>query len=609
MKNNKYFYKIISLVLLAASLAAVFTANKTQATVPPALGTYLAGVGNSDWAVMALGAMNQTPSDINFLKTIDGSSANDYATYILALTALGKDPRSFGSENLVNSLRLKATAGQLGDRAFVNDDMFGLLALVAAGVPASDALVVDEAAYIKTKQLADGSWDFAAGATQGSVDMTAMGIMALRAAGAAVSDPALNKAVAYLSNSQKDDGGWPIAPGSASNTESTAWVLSALYALGDNPDFWAPTDASPVDYLLAQIQADGHAGFDTTAKDITGRTPTTTAYAAVALAGKYYPIKILPAPTAVNIRIEGKDANICEAATEGNNALDAVKNAAAVCSYTYHIQDTQYGQYLDKINDEAAAGFVGWSFLVNNQALQVGAADYQIKSGDNILLYYGNWDDLPLRLTITPMAVVLNGSTAATVEKFDYNKNSWLAAAGAQIKRGSETIAADSGGKANLTWPLSGSFELWAQAVNMVRSAKVAITAGDSAGQQSLGLSVNIAVPTAGAAGNNPASPDSVVFGVSGDLNFGTLSAGGSATKTATLTNSGSANINTTASVSGAAVFKNNLKLDSLAVPNWQKKLNAGSQAAVDVTLSIPASYAASGQEQGSLIFWANVAP
>ena len=459
MKNNKHFYKITSLVLLVASLAMVLGANKTQATVPPALGTYLAGIKNSDWVVMALGAMNQTPGDTNFLKTIDGQSANDYSTYILALTAIGKDPRNFGLENLVNSLRQKASAGQLGDPTLLNDDMFGLIALVSAGVPVSDALIASEANYIKSKQLTDGSWDFTASATIGSVDMTAMGIMALRAAGVGVSDPALIKAVAYLSGAQKDDGGFPLMPGGLSNTESTAWVLSALYALGDNPDFWAPQNASPDDYLLAQIQSAGHAGFDASAKTITGRTPTTTAYAAIALAGKYYPIKILPPPAAVNIRIEGKDATVCATPSEGYNALDVVQNTASVCNYTYHIQDTQYGPYLDKINNDAAAGFVGWSFLVNNQALQVGAADYQVKSGDNILLYYGNWDDLPLRLTITPVAVVLNGSTAVTVEKFDYNKNSWLAAPTAQIKRGSETITTDSAGKANITWPLAGSFE------------------------------------------------------------------------------------------------------------------------------------------------------
>src|SRR3989338_7266054 len=165
MKNNKYFYKITSLVLLVASLSLVFISNKSQATVPPALGTYLAGISNSDWVVMALGSMNQTPSDINFLKTIDGASANDYATYILALTALGKDPRNFGSENLVNSLRQKATGGQLGDSTLVNDDMFGLIALASAGVPVSDALIASEANYIKSKQLTDGSWDFAASST------------------------------------------------------------------------------------------------------------------------------------------------------------------------------------------------------------------------------------------------------------------------------------------------------------------------------------------------------------------------------------------------------------------------------------------------------------
>lgn len=629
MKSNKHIYKIACLAVLAAITAVLAVSNKTQATIPPALGTYISGIKNSDWVVMAQGAMGQIPSDINFLKTIDGQSANDYATYILALTAIGKDPRSFGSENLVNSLRQKAGGGQLGDQALLNDDMFGLLALVSAGVPASDALVVSEAGYIKSKQLSDGSWDFTTTATSGSTDMTAMGIMALRAAGVPASDQALVKAASYLSKSQKNDGGWPLLPGGASNTESTAWVLSALYALGDNLSIWSPKGVSPDNYLLAQIQSDGHAGFDASSKSISGRTPTTTAYAAVALAGKYYPVKIVPVPATVkvNLRVEGKGASVCEAQVEASTALDAVQAGGSVCKYTYNIDNTQYGPYLSRINNDTAAGLVGWSFLINNQSLQVGAADYQVKSGDNILLYYGNWNDLPLRVSAPSFSVAPMGEIKFTVEKYDYNKQAWQAAPATSLKRGGESWNTNSAGEASLTWPSAGSYMVWAVGANLVRSPKVAVTVGaGTQQQQSLGMSVNITPPPAppsaptppppaappppsGPSVTVPPPPPTIVFGVSGDLNFGTITAGASAAKTANLNNTGSANLNVTASISGSDVFRNNLTLDSQAVPGWQKKVDKNSQAPVNVILSIPSSYAGTGQEQGSLIFWANIAP
>jgi hypothetical protein len=532
MKNNKYFCKSICLVVLVASLAtAAFITDKLQASVPPAVGTYLSSVQSSDWAVMGLSALGQTPTNINFLKTIDGASANDYATYILALTSLGIDPRYYGNENLVESLRQKESLGQIGDNSLLNDDIFGLLALISSGVPASNSLITSEVSYIKNHQLSDGSWDFATTSTAGSVDMTAMGIMALRAAGSGVSDPALIKAVGYLANSQKDDGGWPLLPGGTSNTESTAWVLSALYNLGDNPDFWAPVDASPVDYLLAQIQSDGHAGFDATTQSITGRTPVTTSYTAIALSGKYYPVRALSPLVDINLQIEGNLARICATSTTARTALDAVRSAASSCNYTYHIQDTQYGPYLDVINNEAAAGLLGWSFRVNNESLQVGANDYLVRANDNILLYYGSWDSLPERL------------------------------------RNNQTNA-----------------------------------------QQSLGLEATITAPAGNpASGSNQPNNSAVVFGVSGDLNFGTLTPGQSTSKTATLTNSGTTSITTTASVSGVDLFKNNLTLDNLSVPSWQKLLTSGASSPVIVTLSVPANYASSGKEQGTLIFWANI--
>lgn len=512
---------------------AVIAAPALQAQVPPAVGSYLGTIKNSDWAIMGQAALGITPSDLSFLKTIDGPTANDYATYILAITSLGLDPRYFGSENLVESLRQKASSGQLGDPTLLNDDMFGLLALASAGITAGDSLMASEAAYIKSKQFADGSWDFAAASISGSVDMTAMGIMALRAAGVASSDQSLVKASSYLLASQNNDGGWPMMPGSSSNTESTAWVLSTIYTLGEQPSFWSKNNLTAVDYLSERFQPDGHAAFDSSATAVTARTPVTTSYAAIALAGKYYPVRTLSALVDVNLQVEGNLARICATSTTARTALDAVRSAASSCNYTYHIQDTQYGPYLDVINNEAASGLIGWIFRVNNEPLQVGANDYLVKANDNILLYYGSWDSLPPRLTAV--------------------------------------------GNSN---------------------------------QKSLGLEVTVAAPTGNPAGGGSQTNNSaVVFGVSGDLNFGTLVPGQNSSKTATLTNSGTTNITTTASVSGADLFKNNLTLDSHSPSSWQKLLNSGASSPVNVTLSVPSNYSSTGKEQGSLIFWANIAP
>lgn len=531
---KKYIVSIfLCLFVVATASSFLATADNSQAQIPPAIGTYLATVKNNDWVAMAQVALGQAPTDANFLKTMDGTSANDYSTYILAITSLGLDPRYFGSENLVEGLRQKVSQGQIGDNSLINDDFFGLLALISSGVPVNDSLVGSEVSFIKNHQLTDGSWDFSAVSAKGNTDMTAAAIMALRSAGAAASDQSLVKASSYLLTNQNNDGGWPMVPGQASNTESTSWVLSAIYTLGEQPSFWSKNNLTALDYLSARIQPSGYAGFDSASTDITVRTPVTTSYAAIALAGKYYPVRSLSPLVDVNLQVEGQEARICATSTLARTALDAVRNVASSCNYTYHIQDTQYGPYLDMINNEIAAGLVGWIFRVNNELLQVGANDYLVKANDNILLYYGNWDSLPPR----------------------------LAAAG-------------------------------------------------NSSQKSLGLEVTVAAPAPNpTGGGSQANNSAVVFGVTGDLNFGTLLPGQSASKVATLANSGTTSINTTASVSGADLFKKNLTLDSLAVASWQKSLASGASSPVNVTLSVPSNYASTGKEQGTLIFWANIAP
>ncbi|MDZ4221350.1 MAG: prenyltransferase/squalene oxidase repeat-containing protein, partial [Patescibacteria group bacterium] len=355
----------------------------SRATINPAVGAYLASVNpQTDWSIMARAALGgDIPvGDASFLKELDGDTANDYATYILAIAALGEDPRSFGSENLVYGLRQKVSNGQIGDATLLSDDMFGLLALSAAGVPANDALITQTINYIKTKQLSDGGWDWSASATESSVDYTAMAIMALVGAGVSPSDDVVFNAGGYLVMAQNDDGGFPIAPGGASNTASTAWALSALHAMGDDPNFFAPGGKTPIDYLNARLHESGYFLFNAQSASSDQFTPIATSYAAIALAGKAYPVASITAPPTVSLRIEGTEQTICDTQAQGKTALDVIKSAAGACGYSYVIEDTQYGPYLSTIAGEAAdpVTYDGWSYLPNYELAQVGASNWAL---------------------------------------------------------------------------------------------------------------------------------------------------------------------------------------------------------------------------------------
>ncbi len=140
-----------------------------------------------------------------------------------------------------------------------------------------------------------------------------------------------------------------------------------------------------------------------------------------------------------------------------------------------------------------------------------------------------------------------------------------------------------------------------------VRSKKLVIVAGDAGESESLPLSVTITSQGGGNDNGDDNNDSGIVFGVSGNLDFGELQAGQAATKQATITNSSNVNITTTASITGASLFQNNITLDSATPSSWQKQVFALTNEAVDVTLSVPQSYTQTGTETGTIIFWANV--
>lgn len=180
------------------------------------------------------------------------------AKAVLGVTALGLDPRAFGGVDLIDRVNngYDAAKGTYGA-----DDFSQSVAML--GLACTDHVVPPAAATaLKSTQIADvGGWGFGGIADP---DTTAIAIQALVASGTPKSDSSVVKALAYLKTSQGNDGGWGFDP-SESNVSSTAYVVQALIALGENPEAAAyeKAGANPVEFLVSQQQADGSfKGFD-----------------------------------------------------------------------------------------------------------------------------------------------------------------------------------------------------------------------------------------------------------------------------------------------------------------------------------------------------------
>ena len=170
---HKTVFSIITTgFLFAALLFGSFLQTRAEAVNDAVM--YLQTKESSPWITMALTAVGQNP-DVSYLTSITSNSAIGLVAPILALAAAGKDPRTFPDEDLVAKLKSFSDGTQIGDVATMNDDIFGLLALLAVGESLDDSVIVQARNYIIANQNEDGGWPFVIGGTS-DTNMTAMAV-------------------------------------------------------------------------------------------------------------------------------------------------------------------------------------------------------------------------------------------------------------------------------------------------------------------------------------------------------------------------------------------------------------------------------------------------
>jgi len=266
----------------------------------------IGGFVTSAWVTMAIGAAGEDPHDwktppagpsiVDYLRDnynqIESGKATDWERSILAIVAACEDPYDFGGIDYVTGLKDLYDGSQIGYNSTVNDDFWGVIALIAAGESPESEIIQNSVSFILDNQLGDGGWslntkDFY---PISDVDNTAAAIMALIAAGVSASNTSVQSGLDYIAANQDPAGGFGSGWGPA-NSQSTSWAICAIMAAGQNPtseDWTTESDNNPVDYLLSlQDETDGF--FYYAAGD--SRSPQwETAYAIPALLGIPHPI-------------------------------------------------------------------------------------------------------------------------------------------------------------------------------------------------------------------------------------------------------------------------------------------------------------------------------
>jgi hypothetical protein len=95
-----------------------------------------------------------------------------------------------------------------------------------------------------------------------------------------------------------------------------------------------------------------------------------------------------------HIRVEGKNHTIfgdTDPRVSASNALDALEHASRSGEFWVHVVDSSFGPYVDQVGLYPAGGHSGWAYKVNGVSPPVGADQYILKPGDDVLWYWATF--------------------------------------------------------------------------------------------------------------------------------------------------------------------------------------------------------------------------
>lgn len=224
-----------------------------------------------------------------------------------------------------------------------------------------------------------------------------------------------------------------------------------------------------------------------------------------------------PTPVQVSYRIEGPSAQLCSGTGSATTAMDVLNDAQSFCGLTYHITQYSFGPYVDQIGTFAASGDNGWNYYVNFVSPLVGASNYSVSSGDEVVWAFGGYGDIPLKVSISSSQISAGQSVAVTVT--EYSSNSWtVAPAGINVHAGNNLSAVtNSSGTATFSSLSSGTYSVYADGAGYVRSAAVVFTVSSPSGGGGISYNNSFGGTTTSGGGAVTALPKTKTGDANGD--------------------------------------------------------------------------------------------
>ncbi|GKX67033.1 hypothetical protein [Inconstantimicrobium mannanitabidum] len=166
----------------------------------------------------------------------------------------------------------------------------------------------------------------------------------------------------------------------------------------------------------------------------------------------------------VYVRVEGLTQTIAEGYEDSTNALDAFEKLLKEKNIPYVVQDGQYGKYLSEVNGikaGAMGGYDGWLYAVKDSKSiasgDVGIGSKTLKSGEGLVVYYGDFDKTAIvnNVTFSPAVPKAGEETTITLQNksLDWNTNKEVVKAikAATVEIDGKTYKTDDNGSIKLT--------------------------------------------------------------------------------------------------------------------------------------------------------------
>ena len=302
---------VASLLLLALALVSVLPERAQAAGIGPTrAAVWLASEQNSDggwgastdsdsapeitaWAMLGLEAAGRSPlsisrgghTPVDYLRAHadELKSPGDLARTILALQGARVDPRSFSGRDLVAAL-VKRRRGDGSFEGWPGSTAFAVVALRAAGATGG---LGQSTSWLAKAQNGDGGWGDLP-KPPSTADGTGAAMQAMPESEVA------QHGLGYLRKAQRPSGGFPLGGSGSVNSQSTAWAVQGMIAVGADPGS-AKDGKSALEYLAARQAGDGHYRYS----DSSDQTPVwVTGQVLAATAGQAFPVVPVAKPAA-----------------------------------------------------------------------------------------------------------------------------------------------------------------------------------------------------------------------------------------------------------------------------------------------------------------------